>query len=239
MRSWLSRSSAAAHVTVAVSGLTQKDQLPCAAGAAVRGQANEPGDLQNRRASVRELLEASPSASGKAYKKVASYACMPRTGEAWTEAGMTHARLPIPQLWHVWGCSAAGRTPTNAQPGLQLPERVQRGTRRRSWLSPPTTLYCREWPHAAGRVAVCGRLTSRATCLSKRPRLHPPLLFGQWKLRNTSWCAGKRVCGARRRGLLNRRPIAHLVQHLPRQECCGEGSRLTQHKETGQLPLTR
>ena len=88
MRSWLSRSSAATHVTVAVSGLTRKDQLPCAAGAAVRGQANEPGDLQNRRASVRELLEASPSASSEAYKKVASYACMPRAGEAWTEAGM-------------------------------------------------------------------------------------------------------------------------------------------------------
>ena len=95
MRSWLSRSSAAAHVTVAVSGFMQKDHLPCAVGAAVRGQANEPGDPRNRRASLPKVLEASPSASGKAYKQVASYACMPRTGEAWTEAGM-HA-CPAPQ----------------------------------------------------------------------------------------------------------------------------------------------
>ena len=93
-----------------------------------------------------------------------------------------------------------GKHATSAQLKLQLLERVQRGTRRGAGWAPPITLYCREWPRALRQVAVCGRLTSRATCLAKRPRLHPWLLFGQRQLRNTSWYARKRVSSARRGG---------------------------------------
>ena len=74
----------------------------------------------------------------------------------------------------------------------------------RSWLGDSSARRsrddCREWPHAARRVAVCGSLTSQATCRSKRPRLHALLLFGQGKLGSTSWCAVKRVYNACRGG---------------------------------------
>jgi hypothetical protein len=163
----------------------QKGQLPCAVGAAVRGQANEPGDLQIGVHPCRKCWKpaAQPLEKHARGGELRLYASNRRGVE-----GSRDARMPgSPSLSSgtSGGAVQQGEQPRMHSLVCSCWNVCSGGTQRRSWLSPPATLYCREWPHASGRVAVRGMLTSRATCLSKSPRLHPPLLFGQWKLRNT------------------------------------------------------